>query len=189
MMHVLIDKERCMFLAKHNNPTALTELSWLEAPDLACGVYQCDDAFGLDWLTDLELKLIYKNTTQLEYKGYGRNALLAVIHELVTRMPIKDMNAYEVHMQALRTLEPGIAYGYVKGSMEPKRISELWEPDGILVESVPGNEQRAIAAAPVAKQVQHSSGATHTAPSVAKGFQIVHKEPPKYAAPWEKKDT
>lgn len=174
-MHVLIDKDRCVFLARHDSPDALLHLSWLESPNVGCSVLKCDSQFDLQPLTDYELKTLYKNTCGVDHMGFSRDALLTVVHELLQRVPQSDIDAYEIMMQANSVERLDLAcYKYMKGSHKPQKLADLFEPDGINVERNLENESAAVAAAPLVKQAyaaevpayvpKHaaSAGNTHT---------------------------
>lgn len=178
-MHVLIDKSRCLFLGKHESENALTNLAWLQSPHVATSVLKCDNPFELNSLTDFELKHLYKNTTGVDHMGFSRDALLSVVHEVLTRMDELDIDANEIRMQAdsVHKDEPYMCYRYVKGSFTPEKISDIFEPDGVKLARNLESENAAIAAAPVVKQaydaiapalVRHStpSGPRTSAPRV-----------------------
>lgn len=205
-MHILINKDRCVFLGKHQDENALLNLSWLESPNTACAVLKCDVQFELNSLTDYELKHLYKNTCGVDHMGFSRDALLTVVHELIQRMPESDINAYEIHMQCSTVDRLDLAcYKYVKGSMKPEKLADLFEPEGLTVERNLENENAAVAAAPLVKQqyveavpayvpkhtasAPNSSGASRTPRAPSDGPSEAPKAGSKTGRVWEIADS
>jgi hypothetical protein len=152
-MHVLINKDRCVFLGKHQDENALLNLSWLESPNTACAVLKCDVQFELDTLTDYELKHLYRNTCGVDHIGFSRDALLTVVHELLQRMPESDFDKHELQSQCNSVDRLDLScYKYVKGSTKPEKLVDLFEPDPVIVARNLENESAAVAAAPLVKQ-------------------------------------
>jgi hypothetical protein len=178
-MHILINKDDMKLLAKHESPTALLNFAWLEAPHVSVSALLCDDPFGLESLTDLELRLLYKNTTghiQTGFSGVSRTALLSVNHELITRMPILDADEAELALQAEPIIEPLVIYKYIKGSNKAQRQSDLYEPLTVKIARDEVNEQAAITAAPfIRKQIDELI--TPTAKQAHKSTQSVPRTP------------
>lgn len=182
-MHVLINKDRCVFLGKHQDENALLNLAWLESPNTPCAVLKCDVQFELNSLTDYELKHLYKNTCGVDHMGFSRDALLTVVHELLQRMDEIDVDKYEIQAQCNTVDRLDLAcYKYVKGSQKPEKLVDLFEPDAITVGRDLEKENAAVAAAPLVKQAyadavpkyvpKHGNAPTaprNTAPRVSTG--------------------
>lgn len=153
-MNILIDKNRLLFLGKHESSNALLCLAWLQAHEADCAVLECDNPFQLNSLTDFQLKSLYKNTTDVDHVGFNRAALLSVVHEVITRMEVSDIVVSEIEIQAasIPESESDICYRYVKGSFIPEQVSDIFEPDGIRLVRDIEREAAAVAAAPAVKR-------------------------------------
>lgn len=172
-MYVSIDLEDLKFVHKTNNPTVCANLAWIE---MHTKPYAIDTIYSNRWLssmTDMEMKMLYRNTTGQETHYLGAY-LRAILAELVERMPETEVNAFEVEAQASKVSEesePG--YKYVFGSNSPARPQEFF-PEAIRVEKAPDEPQRAAArssryasratAAPPAPQATRAPG-PHATPA------------------------
>lgn len=85
-MYVAFDLTRLVFLRKHQNVFTLAELMENEFPDNAIGIEPCNTNGFLQGLTDLELKMLYMNTTNVEQK-YFRKDLRLLLSVIVSKMP------------------------------------------------------------------------------------------------------
>lgn len=143
-MYTLIDKDKLVFLAKHERVDTLSNLAWIQYPDAPVAIVPCTP-LGLFAFTDLELRLLYKNSTDCSYAGYLRNALVQVVANLMVRLPETDCNAIEVRAQALSIAEDDEdTYRYVKGRTKPEEVTADLYPKPI---SVPRSEEVEIAIA------------------------------------------
>lgn len=130
-MYVMIDKTNCKFLRKHPDVFMLANLAYIECPHLAVSIQPCDHHTFLQECTDLELKLLYKNTTG-EEQVYFNDKLRLVLCELVSRMPLFEGDKWELEYQAAALPEGNTEpYTYVKGSYKPTKVQELFEPQVI----------------------------------------------------------
>jgi len=125
-MYVTIDKTNCKFLRKHPDVNMLCNLAYIETPHLAVSIQPCDDHTFLNECTDLELKLLYKNTTGNDQVYFG-SKLRYVLAELVSRLPVLDADKWELEYQANAIPEGNVTpYTYVKGSYKPAILPDLF---------------------------------------------------------------
>lgn len=126
-MYVSIDITNCKFLRKHPDVFMLCNLAYIESPHIAVNIQPCDHHTFLNDCTDLELKLLYKNTTGNDQTYYG-DKLRAVLCELVSRMPVLEADKWELEYQAQAIPEGNkTPYTYVKGSYKPAILPDLFE--------------------------------------------------------------
>lgn len=128
-MNVLIDRERLVFLRKLDHQPTLSRLGELECPHHASVICYADRPEDFGTFTDLELKLLIKNTSMQDLKNvFHRPSLLRHVYELAKMMPVDDVNGFELTMQLL-TLKPDDKdrYQYVKGSRVPRNVEGLAE--------------------------------------------------------------
>lgn len=126
-MYVSIDKTNCKFLRKHPDVDMLCNLAYIESPHIDVSIQPCDHHTFLSECTDLELKLLYKNTTGNEQIYFG-DKLRYVLAELVSRLPVLDADKWELEYQAKAIPEGNVTpYTYVKGSYKPAILPDLFE--------------------------------------------------------------
>lgn len=127
-MYVTIDKTNCKFLRKHPDVFMLANLAYIESPHIDVSIQPCNHHTFLQECTDLELKLLYKNTTGVDQIYYG-DQLRIVLAELVSRMPLFEGDKWELEYQA-NTIPEGNnqPYTYVKGSYKPTIVQDLFQP-------------------------------------------------------------
>lgn len=98
-MHIVIDKGKLRFLPiKHENMFAVCDLVVIEAPNTFVYVCPLDDKF-LNQFTDLELMLLYKNTTGETAMRVG-DKLRDILFEIAERIPVRTVNLIELSLQA-----------------------------------------------------------------------------------------
>lgn len=160
-MYVSIDRENLKFLHKHPDLHVVSNLAWIDAPHAALSVAPYDHNSFLSGYTDMELKILYRNTTGVDHTGFEGDALRAILAELAERLPVSDVNAFEVERQAA-ILEDGNhdRYKYVKGSTRPAKQGELFEPEAL--KAVRSDNEEVIAAAVRLRPAQPRATATHT---------------------------
>lgn len=126
-MYVAIDREGMGFLWAHPSYEVLLDLAHLEA-DTAVHVVSLENARYYEpfcGFTDLELKLLYENTTGEKYVGFNRKALCGVVCGLAMRLPQVTVNVAELRAQAETvTDEYSGLYKYLPGSREPKLVED-----------------------------------------------------------------
>jgi len=126
-MYVTIDRENLRFLRKNEDVLLLSNLAWIETPHIGISIQPCDTVSFLRDFTDLELKLLYRNTTGEEQSFYG-DALRAVLMELVQRMDEFKGNKAEVERQAsLIPVDNNEPYLYIAGASRPAKQADLFE--------------------------------------------------------------
>jgi hypothetical protein len=170
-MTVLIDRERMCVLYKHTQNAVLHNLAHIEVAHSATVI--TDGEFGL--FTDLELKLLFQNTSGLKYTGFGRHILLETVKALIESIPDSDVKPFEVYMQANCIKEGDDEfYRYTPGSQVPMQIDELFTREPLVCSA---NYTPALPST-------HAAKTAHSAVSQA---QTVPSAPLKYAPPWLKK--
>lgn len=125
-MKVLIDKEHMVFLHKMEDYATLSKLCDMEYPHLVTSGIYCDHHNDFSGLTDLELKLLIKNSSGPNVQNvFSRDALLKIIHAMIQHMPEREVNAHEVAMQHA-TIDPSDKrrYRYVPGGFLPALVQE-----------------------------------------------------------------
>lgn len=134
-MYISIDMERCRFLHKYPIFTVVTDLVFIEAPDNHVDIEPVDYGGLLRDATPTELAKLYRNTTGQEPVPGDLRPLL---RKLVLDLPVTDVNAWEVQVQAnyverLRERENGVTgLVYVKGSSRPAKLNDgLFQPEGL----------------------------------------------------------
>lgn len=144
-MYILIDADKMRFLRKHQDAFALSNLVYIECNDCATKIVACDEPLDFDGFTDLELKLLYKNTTGEEYKGFARDPMLCIVHELTTRMSEFVADKYQLALQAAYISEDDDSgYQFVPGAVKPAPVADLFEYTVLRVRRNPVSEQLAL---------------------------------------------
>lgn len=125
-MNVLIDKENMMFLFKMEHQVTLSKLADMEFPHVATSIIYCDHHNDFVGLTDLEIKLLIKNSNGPNVVNvFSRDALLKIIHAMIQQMSEREANAYEVDLQH-RTINPEDKrhFKYTPGSHVPSPVQD-----------------------------------------------------------------
>jgi hypothetical protein len=128
-MNVLIDKEHMMFLRKMQDHSALNKLGDIECPHIHIMICYADAPMDFNHLTDLELKLLIKNSNGPDVTNlYSKDSLCKIVHDLVKSFPEYVVNAFEVDLQ-WRYISEGDSrrYLYVRGSTVPRLAEGLAE--------------------------------------------------------------
>lgn len=164
-MYVSIDRDNMRFLHKHEDHRVVAELAHIEAPHVSLLVTPYDHSSFLRDFTDMELKMLYRNTTGVDHTGFNGDALRAIIQELADRLPVSDVVKSEVEHQA-SLLQDGDhdRYKYVKGSNRPARQNDLFEPTP-LTATRNDNEEVIAAAVRLRPAAPRASGASTVAPA------------------------
>lgn len=131
-MHILIDKERMAFLAKHKSVEVLANLAWIEAHETPVALFPIDVSKHFSQFTELELRTLYNTTTGEEFPQNRYDALIHVLYDLACRMPETNVNAFEAEAQA-QYIKDDVKhrYQYVRGSTKPARKTGLFEPEPV----------------------------------------------------------
>jgi hypothetical protein len=132
-MNILIDKERMVFLRKHQSQKVLCDLAWIESHEAPVALFECDASRPLSMFTELELSMLYKNTTGQEWCHANKySALLQVVFDLMQRLPVDNINAFEAEAQAAKIKDDTThSYQFVKGATSPAqkrgmKMKSLW---------------------------------------------------------------
>lgn len=126
-MYLSIDRDNLKFLHKHPDVTVVCNLVHIEAPHVAICVTPYDIPSFLGDFTDMELKMLYRNTTGHDHTGHSGSALRAILAELAERLPTTDVNAFEVDRQAACIPEDSAEpMQYVRGATRPGKPGELF---------------------------------------------------------------
>lgn len=148
-MHVAIDRENMGFLWAHPSYQALLELAHIEVETHVHVVSLENPRYFKPFadFTDLELRLLYENTTGEKFTGLGRKLLEQLVCGLAMRLPQVDVSLTELSVQAEAvTDEYAGLYRYVKGSRVPKLVEDgLFGVPPKRVARCPVQEQQATA--------------------------------------------
>jgi hypothetical protein len=122
-MNVLIDRERMVILAKHRKMNVLSCLAWLTYPNAMTTIVVCSNKVDSN-LTDMELKFLCQNTTELANDDIARmttrSTLERMVLHLVESVPEFECNEIELRNQADKIKEENMdTYCYVPGSRSP----------------------------------------------------------------------
>lgn len=128
-MKILIDKSRMIVLRKMQDEATLSKLADIECPHLPVAIYYADAPNDFVLFTDLELKLLIKNTSGPDVRNvFSKDALQRIVFELVRSLPETVANGFEVDLQ-LRAIAAGDEgrYLYVPGGSKPRPADGLEE--------------------------------------------------------------
>jgi hypothetical protein len=127
-MYVSIDMENMRFVHKHTEHKVVSMLSWIELAHVHCRVQPLDHTRDFCGLTDLELFSLYRSHTGVAPGGYGSEGLRVLCLEAARMLPESDASSWELEIQ-LRGIpdDDRGRYRYVKGSMTPAPVDELFE--------------------------------------------------------------
>jgi len=147
-MFIAVDQEEMKFIYKHPELSVVMNLMWIEYPRGSTSVdlyaFDLHDSSGLQGFTDMELAILYRNTTGFDHSGLNRNALLQVLFNLAEAIPVKDINPYELEYQAdFIKGDDYHNYQFVGGSIRPAKINDLFEVTPLHASSNPGQETKA----------------------------------------------
>lgn len=136
-MHVVIDKAKLGFLPiKHELISVVCDLVCLEAPNAQVYVCPLDHNF-LNPYTDLELMLLYKNTTGEQAMRTG-DSLRNILFELATRIEVSKVNAFELSVQVNVVQDySSDRYQYCFGSHRPTKKDNFFKLDIVKVPKAP----------------------------------------------------
>jgi hypothetical protein len=145
-MYVLVDRDKLVFRHAHPDHAVVSALSTIEVAHCAVCILPADPAC-MNTFTDLELRMLYQNTTGKKLEGYFRPALCKAVAELAMGLPVSDVNPFEVKQQASKiSINDAGFYRYVKGAYTPARLQELFEPEALV--AVPGATPASVPPAP-----------------------------------------
>lgn len=137
-MFVSVDMQKLVFLHKHHDHETLSALAWLEAPERSVLIDSTAREYFLLKLTDLELRMLYKNTMQsdapvhtgIDNSVYLRELLATIVDShMQAKLAIRE----EVEAQCEHVtddLYKGTAWTYAIGSKRPAKQQELFPLTG-----------------------------------------------------------
>lgn len=141
-MYMLLDRENMKFRHKHPDLFTIANLAWIEDRNMTYSIFPADDAIEFGRYTDMELKMLYRNTTGKDITTTDRQAIKQILFDIVRRIPATPANPYEADVQAAFILdEDENHYQYVKGAKRPAMTANLF--DGITIHSDPVEELEA----------------------------------------------
>lgn len=127
-MYVSIDRENLRFLHKHPEYLVVSDLVHIEAPHVTTWVLPFETGSELKGWTDLELRMLYQNTTgERVADNHSRSQLQILLAVVVQRLPVTDVNRFELGRQAAYIGDSNeTPYKYVKGATRPGKAAELF---------------------------------------------------------------
>jgi hypothetical protein len=125
-MYISVDMESLRFVHKHPEQRVVLMLVDLELSHVATWTIPCDEVYDFETFTDLELLKLYRNATGSEHPGFSRAGLKHLCLATAQALPLSDVVAWEADMQ-LRNVTGEDRYRYIKGSMTPELLDELFE--------------------------------------------------------------
>lgn len=148
-MRLVIDTEALVFLPiKHPDLYVCANLAWIECyPGQHYLITTLDEAF-LTGLTDLEKMILYKHTTNETAVHIGKR-LRNVLLEIASRIPVREVNAFELDLQAAQVPElRSERYLYNYGSTKPAVQPNLFKLEPLKF-SKASNESEIAGSAPL----------------------------------------
>lgn len=137
-MYITINRESCVFTHVANDYQTLLNLCHIELSHVKAYILPVEDIKTDKHLTDLEMKLLYRNSTGQEYTGKSRNELNNLVYEYAISLPYTPWNKSEIELQASKITDSDQGfYRYVPGSTTPCLLQELFEPVLSVVDGVP----------------------------------------------------
>lgn len=129
-MYTSIDRDNMQFLARSENPTALSYLANIEAAHVSVVILPCDEPRDFFLLTDLELRILVRQTTGSDHSNAHRPSLLATCVSLAQQLPERALNTFELEVQSNCIPDDDKAgrYSYAPGAHKPQRHADLFEP-------------------------------------------------------------
>lgn len=127
-MHVMIDRDGMRFIASHSQPVPLRMLSNVEYPHVSIVITHAEIPADLDMLSDLELVMLYKNTTGANPETSNRRQLQCACVLLAQQVPAFECNPFELEVQAgCIDANDKRAWKYVPGATRPILKTELFD--------------------------------------------------------------
>lgn len=148
------------FKAKHDSdsPNCLAWLGDIEIPQFSQVIVPGNEPRWYRTFTDLELRLLIRNTTGADHPNAMRDHMLATCAALACAMHARtDLNGFDLERQWLAVQgDSARHYQYVQGASKPAKKADLWEPSALHhhhkldPNAVQALQQAARSAAPVA---------------------------------------
>lgn len=168
-MYILLNRDALTINYKHSIPFVLCNIAWIELQTVGYTVAPCDPS-AFRGLTEMELKMLYRNMTGKDLGLNGLNACLEVLTSLIVEMEQSDIDHFEVELQAGCVSEDQKGfYKYVKGASRPALQADLFN-SAYNAESNPEVER--LAAQGVWPLLTSSYKAAQSAPAAPQQAQI-----------------
>jgi len=165
-MNTIIDLTNMTFVYASENMRLLSSLAHIELFEV--GTYVCDATYQGTYarFTDLELKLLYRNTFGSE-SFFNRGATIQILMDNARDLPQADADPYEALVQSNSIAEGDeTPYRYQRGSMKPLVVDEAYAPTPLrLRPPVLGDKPFVPAPKPSAQAPQAPAGPDRTAAS------------------------
>ncbi len=133
LMFVSIDMDNLRFAHKHHSHEAVSALGFLEMADRSVRIENADSPHFLSGLSQLDLCILYKNSTGAELVGSINNISASVLRSqlmaLVAQLPAVLALPEEVVAQVEAVedeLRAGATFKYALGSKRPAKSQELF---------------------------------------------------------------
>lgn len=124
-MYVSIDLTKLQFVHKADNQRVVSNLAWIEMHKQDYAIDSPDARSWLGYLTDMEMVMLYRNTTGLE-TGYRGQYLRGILSELAERMDENEVSGFEAEVQAAQISEADTSdYEYCFGASTPAKLEEF----------------------------------------------------------------
>lgn len=157
-MYVLVDREALVFRHKHSDHSTIHGLSHIEVAHCATYITPIDGPTDFLSLTDMELKMLYQNTTGHKLEGFSRPYMNESVLAVARALPESDVRPLEVRQQADKIkMDDSGFYRYVKGAYKAARLQELFVPEPLHAD--------APAPAPLAATGRDHTSAAATVPA------------------------
>lgn len=118
-MYITIDLQNLIFMHKVVDYKTACNLCFIEARHVPYAIEPLSAKSWLSNLTDMEMKMLYRNTTGKEIHYLG-SFLRAILCELAYRLPETEVVAFEAERQAAMLNEDSPhGYEYVSGAYTP----------------------------------------------------------------------
>ncbi len=188
MSYAVVNRETCTFLPiKHHQLDVVCNMCWIEANHLGLHIFNTYDKNALKMLTDLELLLLYKNTTGQDKAPRFGEPLRKLCVELSQRVPDLQVEAHRVHMQAESIpSDHSELYKYNPKGTTPIKVDSLFKHDPILVPRA--ENEKLVADSPIADAPVRPAASRPAWPATppAPGAQSAAVGQGGPVAPWQK---
>jgi hypothetical protein len=135
-MYILIDREHLVFRHKHSDHITIQALAHIEVAHCATFITPIDSPVNFLRLTDLELRMLYQNTTGQKLDGFSRVHMNESVLAVARSVPESDVRPAEVRQQADKiSMDDSGFYRYVKGASKAAKLQELFLPKPLHAEA------------------------------------------------------
>jgi len=176
-MFVCVDMDNLQFIHKHREHEVVSGLAYLEACDRSTTVDNTEREHFLLNLSQLDLRILYRNTTGMDITGTEdcvvREMLATIVND---HIQARTVNLLELDTQiaaVIEDLEKGIPWKYSLGAKVPAKQDQLFSLH--CAPLAPVAAQQAAARAPQ-QRAQRSAPKPRTAPPAAPVAAPVRKQ-------------